>query len=92
MFVPVVLAYALVNVASYTAAFLPSDGKLMYICLVCTHPSVAQHVTASNGACRSRCARRGSELVLSRAEQLFFLAAYLEILLLPLMVLKFFQG
>lgn len=30
--------------------------------------------------------------MLAKREQLYFAAAYLEILLLPLMVIKFFQG
>ncbi|ELR23461.1 Transmembrane protein 33 family protein, putative [Acanthamoeba castellanii str. Neff] len=36
--------------------------------------------------------RLGTSYVLAKREQLYFAAAYLEILLLPLMVIKFFQG
>jgi hypothetical protein len=74
-----------------------SLSDFIYIYMLCTRMYVCMYLMVPR-ALACLCARSGHYLrlgtsyVLAKREQLYFAAAYLEILLLPLMVIKFFQG
>lgn len=60
----------------------------MYVCMYLVVPRALACLCPRSG----HYLRLGTSYVLAKREQLYFAAAYLEILLLPLMVIKFFQG